>query len=319
MAKSEILLEVGTNELEILEFFIDEKDAKGGYERVFFGMNVAKVMQVIDSPQLKHPDYAQQPSYLGTIPLREHILPVIDLSVWLQIKRKVHDEEFVIVTEFSQAVTGFLVSGVTEILRVGWHEVKPPAAFLTTIPELSLIGTIERSDRLIQLLDMESILSDIDPPPAKTEKELRQIIARHTYPTLVADDSPTILEMVNKNLKAANFAPTLTRNGQEAWNSLCKMRDQAADEGRDIYDFVRIVIADIEMPMLDGFTLTKRIKTDPVLQKIPVILYSSIITDELRHKGISVKADAQVSKPELHKMAEQAISLIEGATPPGTH
>jgi two-component system chemotaxis response regulator CheV len=312
MTKSEILLEVGTNELEILEFFIDDEGLSGGCERVYFGMNVAKVMQVIENPNLAPCDYAQHPSFLGVIPLREHILPIIDLSVWLGMNRGNSDFDLIIATEFSQSVNGFLVSGVTEILRVGWDQVKPPGTFLSQFVKAAIIGTVEHDGRFIQLLDMESILTDLNPDTMR-DAAFSDVRAKERYPALVADDSQTILAMVVRNLTEANFKPITASNGQAAWDLLCGMRDHAKAEGADIRDLVRIVISDIEMPMLDGFTLTRRIKEDPVLGTIPVILYSSIITDDLRHKGEFVKADDQVSKPELHEMARRAINLIEGA------
>ncbi len=312
MAQSEILLEVGTNELEILEFYIDEEKPGGGRERVYFGMNVAKVMQVIPSPNFPPCDYAPHPSFLGVIPLREHILPIIDVSVWLGMKRAKSDYDLVIATEFSQAVNGFLVSGVTEIHRVGWDQVKAPGTFLSRFAGAAIIGTVERPDHLIQLLDMESILTDLNPETMRLAA-ISQVHAKEHYPVLVADDSQPILEMITTNLRAANFEPFTVTNGQAAWDMMCRLRDRAKAEGRDIYQLVRIVISDIEMPMLDGFTLTKRIKEDPVLGKIPVILYSSIITAEQIHKGQFVKADDQVSKPELQQMASRAIALIETA------
>lgn len=310
MAKSEILLEVGTNELELLEFFIDEESSSEECERVYFGMNVAKVMQVIENPNLAHCDYAQNPSFLGVIPLREHILPIIDLSVWLGMNRAKSDFDLIIATEFSQSINGFLVTGVTEILRVGWDQVKPPGTFLSKFAKAAIIGTVQHNDRFIQLLDMESILTALDPNTMR-DAGFSDVHAKQQYPVLVADDSQTILEMVTRNLRAANFKPFTVTDGQAAWDKLCSLRERAENEAVDILELVRIVISDIEMPMLDGFTLTKRIKEDPVLGKIPVILYSSIITDELRHKGESVMADDQVSKPELHEMAKRAIALIE--------
>lgn len=310
MAKSEILLEVGTNELEILEFYIDTELPNNGRERVYFGMNVAKVMQVIENPGLTPDKSSQHPAFLGVIPLREHILPIIDVSVWLGMKRAKNPYDLIIATEFSQAVNGFLVSGVTEIHRVGWEQVKAPGTFLSRFAGAAIIGTVEREDHLIQLLDMESILTDLDPETMR-QAAFSQVHAREHYPVLVADDSQPILEMITRNLRAADFEPFTVSNGQAAWDRLCMLRDRAVAENRDIYDLVRIVVSDIEMPMLDGFTLTKRIKADPLLGKVPVILYSSIITPELLHKGEFVKADDQVSKPELQHMARRAIALIE--------
>jgi two-component system chemotaxis response regulator CheV len=313
MAKSEILLDVGTNELEILEFYIDELREDGGVDRVYFGMNVAKVMQVIPNPSLKPCANAPHPSFLGAISLREHILPIIDLGIYLGMPRPDSEFELIIATEFSQSVHGFLVSGVTEIHRVSWDQVKPPGTFLTKLVKTSLIGTVEREDHFIQLLDMESILSSLNPESMKNA-EFSEVRSPVAYPVLIADDSQTILEMVSKNLRAAGFQPFTASNGQEAWNTLSRLRQRAESEHVPLFQLVRLVVSDIEMPMLDGFTLTKRIKEDSMLGDLPVILYSSIITPELRHKGESVRADDQISKPELHEMARRALRLIEQST-----
>ncbi len=311
MVKTGILLETGTNELEILEFFINEDlGPDGPGEPCHFGVNVAKVMQVIETPSLEPSASAPHPCFLGTIPLRDHILPVLDLSVWLGMKRRQHPHEVVIVTEFSQSVTGFLVSGVTEIHRVGWGEVAAPSGYLARMNTACLIGIVERAGRFIQLLDLESIIADLAPAGDRSPWKIT-VRADRTYSALVAEDSQTIRLMLKDNLTQANFKPLLTGNGQEALTTLMRLKNEAQEQGRPITEFVDIVISDIEMPQMDGFSLTKAIKSDPVLQVLPVILYSSIITDELRHKGESVHADEQVSKPDLDQMASHAIRLIE--------
>ncbi|SKA77904.1 two-component system, chemotaxis family, response regulator CheV [Paucidesulfovibrio gracilis DSM 16080] len=304
MSQKEILLETGTNELEILEFFITEP-AQGGKPPVtsHFGINVAKVMQVIESPNLEPPESAPHPSFLGNIPLRDLILPVLDLAVWLDINRSPDGMDIVIVTEFSQTVTGFLVSGVTEIHRVNWEEVIPPGTYLNSLGTGSIIGMVNMGDRFIQLLDLETILSEVNPidhhRPMDTMTESR-------YTALVADDSATIRLMLKNSLTSAGFDPIITVNGKEALATLTSMEEQ----GTPMPD---IIISDIEMPLMDGFSLTKEIKTHKIFQKLPVILYSSIITKELRHKGESVGADAQVSKPEMERIPEIASNLIEGS------
>ncbi|MBF0606423.1 MAG: chemotaxis protein [Candidatus Magnetobacterium sp. LHC-1] len=309
--KSQILLETGTNEFEILEFYIYEQSSVDTTTQpVYFGMNVAKVMQVIESPNLEQKDYSQNPCFLGTIPLRNLIVPVIDLSEWLGIERVRTDNEIVIITEFSQSVQGFLVSGVTEIHRVVWKDVIPPSEFINRIGSSSIVGMVIKDDHFIQLLDLEHIISDLNPESTE-EMWQTSVRAQKNYIALIADDSPTIRLMLKKNLQIANFSTHIVNNGEEALVYLKQIAQKASDEGRDISEFVNIVISDIEMPQLDGFTLTRNIKEDPRLKRLPVILYSSIITDELRHKGESVKADYQVSKPDLNKMAEMAIRLIE--------
>ena len=309
MSKTEILLETGTNELEILEFFIQEKTGDGTTSAPsYFGVNVAKVMQVIESPRLEHMDSAQHPCFLGTIPLRGHILPVLDLAIWLGMERAETPFDIVIVTEFSQQVTGFLVSGVTEIHRVGWTEVIPPSGYVSRLGTTSIVGLVDRVDRFIQLLDVESIISDLSPQQPLIGAGAVQ--ASRRYKALVADDSATIRLLLRNNLESANFELHVVNNGREALDYALKMKGKAAETG-NLEDYLDIVISDIEMPLMDGFTLTKHIKTDPVLKDLPVILYSSIITKELLHKGQSVGADDQIAKPEMDSMAEKAIALLE--------
>ncbi|MEO5356177.1 MAG: chemotaxis protein [Nitrospirae bacterium YQR-1] len=308
--KAEILLESGTNELEILEFYIDEESREGQEGRSFFGMNVAKVMQVIENPNLKPKDYAQNPCFLGTIPLRDHIVPIIDLSIWLGIKRKTDTGDIIIITEFSKSVQGFLVSGVTEITRFQWKEVVPPGKFISHLGSKSIVGIVHTSDHFIQLLDLEHIISDLN-PKSSDDTWKTTVKAQSQYRALIVDDSETIREIIRRNMEAANFRTKILDNGEEALNYLKELAETGLNEGKDISDYIDIVISDIEMPLLDGYTLTKNIKQDHYLKKIPVILYSSLITAELFHKGKSVGADDQVSKPDLDEMAGRAIKLIE--------
>ncbi|GAB7021775.1 chemotaxis protein [Salidesulfovibrio brasiliensis] len=308
-SKKEILLETGTNELEILEFCIDET-VDGKPVRSYFGVNVAKVMQVIESPDLEPPESAPHECYLGTIPLRGHILPVVDLAIWLGMNREPGEDDVVIVTEFSQSVTGFLVSGVTQIHRVGWPEVIPPQGLLGSLDADTIIGLVDIEDHFIQLLDLEHILSDLEPSDA-IEAWTLDVHAEGAPKALIADDSATIRAMLKNNLEAANFVTRVVNTGEEALDALRAIREQASQEGKPVTDYVDIIISDIEMPRMDGFTLTKNVKEDDVLGRLPVILYSSIITDELRHKGDSVRADAQISKPDMDQMASLAIKLIK--------
>ena len=312
MNQTRILLETGTNELEILEFHIDSISKDGSSDTQSFGVNVAKVMEVIANPNLEPQPSAPHPSFLGLIPLRALILPVIDLAVWLNITKVASAMDNVIVTEFSQAVTGFLVSGVTEIHRVAWTEVIPPDSFVPKGGVQAIIGLVERNGNFIQLLDLETILADLA-PAAERELFASDFVSPRTLRALVADDSATIRLMLEKNLTAANFVLTIAGNGQEALDTAHALAKQAQAEGKPITDYLDVVIADIEMPLMDGFTLTKNLKADPVLGVLPVILYSSIITKELRHKGESVKADCQISKPEIGRIPEVAAGLVAEA------
>lgn len=305
-----ILLESGTNELEVLELFINERLPDGSVLPCYFGVNVAKVMQVIESPEFTPPDSASNPCFMGMIDIRNMMVPVLDLSKWLGMDIEKSEYDVIMVTEFSNTVTGFLVSGVTEIHRVGWQAVRPPSGYITKMGASVIVGMVEIQDHFVQLIDLESILAELDPTTFKKQLNT-ETYSEHSYKAVVADDSATIRLMLKQNLDAANFTSTILNNGQAALTHLQKLKQQAVDENKSIREFVDIVISDIEMPLMDGFTLTKNVKDDNVLGELPVILYSSLITKELKHKGDSVGANEQISKPDLDTMAEKAIALLE--------
>jgi two-component system chemotaxis response regulator CheV len=206
-----------------------------------------------------------------------------------------------------------LVSGVSEIHGVGGPDVIPPSNALGLFDSWSILGLVERAGRFIQLLDLEHVLADLDPTAAEGSWKT-SVRAGEAYTALVADDSATIRSMLRNNLEAANFRVEMTANGAEALERLTAIKAEARDRGVAVGEMLDVLISDIEMPLMDGFSLAKAVKSDPQLSALPVILYSSIITDELRHKGESVGADAQVAKPDLDQMARKAIDLIEART-----
>jgi two-component system chemotaxis response regulator CheV len=158
---------------------------------------------------------------------------------------------------------------------------------------------------------MEKIIAELNPELAINFTDNLDITLDQQYTALVADDSDTIRNMLANVLEQANFKVIRARNGQEAWENLLQIKSQAAEENKKIRDYIHIVISDIEMPSVDGLNLTKRIKDDPELNILPVILFSSLITDKTRHKGESVGADDQISKPEVGELAIRAKKLIE--------
>lgn len=314
MSKDEILLETGTNELEIIEFFIDEinpdtRETKRGY----FGINVAKVLEVIESPELPHQEAATHPCFLGTIPLRDLILPVLDLATWLSIEKSPSPYEVILVTEFNRTITGFLVTGVTQIHRVSWSEVKPPSQYLSNMDTNCITSMVELEDRFVLLLDLEKILYELNPDFGEGEGELTH--AEQGLKALIADDSLTLRYMVQQKLESANFEVNAVNDGEQAWEVLQGLKTQAHNEGKRVVDYLDILVSDIEMPRMDGYALTKRVKEDPQLKELPVVLFSSMISKELRHKGESVGADDQVSKPEFVTLADRAISLVRRNRP----
>jgi two-component system, chemotaxis family, chemotaxis protein CheV len=309
MAQSEILLEAGTNELEIIEFYIDE-EGEGEGNRNYFGVNVAKVLEVIESPNFDRTiKSAVDPCFMGTIPLREKILPVLDLSVWLGLARKSVSHEVILVTEFNNRITGFLASGVTQIHRLSWSDIEAPSHYLSEMDSNCINGIARIEGRFVQMLDLEKILAEFD--PAFTTTDDITVRAPKQYNALIVDDSTIMRHLIKEKLTKANFLIKVSDNGQEAWDKLKALQEEAESNGQTISDLIDIVVSDIEMPVMDGYSLTKRIKTDPELGKLPVILFSSLITQEQRHRGVSVGADDQITKPEFDELAGRLVALIE--------
>ncbi|GAB6035598.1 chemotaxis protein [Fundidesulfovibrio butyratiphilus] len=309
----DLLVKAGSNELEIIEFFIFEQTGESTPASHYFGVNVAKVLEIIESPAKTPAESAAHPSFFGTIPLRERILPVLDLSVLLGIERARTKHEIILVTEFNNKVTGFLASGVTQIHRVEWSDVAPPAKSLGTSRFACVNGLVRVDDRFVLLLDLERFLADFDRDFGGRLTAPVQP-AKRRYTALLVEDSRTMRDIISQRLSEANFCVRTTSDGEEAWKLLRQYRDNPDLQEKEP---IHIVISDIEMPRLDGFALTKRVKEDELLRNLPVVLFSSLITDALRHKGNSVGADDQVSKPEFVELADRAQRLIERYAPNG--
>jgi len=311
MPKGEILLESGTNELEIIEFFITCTPPGGGApEPCYFGVNVAKVLEVIESPKLKHSKSAEHECFMGVISLRGASLPVLDLANWLKLDKQPGTHDVILVTEFNKLTTGFLVSGVTQIHRVSWSEVESPSGYLAEMPDNCMTGLVRLEERFVQLLDLERILAEFNPNFNVGEVQPE---AGQAYTALIADDSTAIRMMLANNMRQAGFTVHTAVNGEDALNVLQGLREKAFDEGRTPAEYVDVLISDIEMPRMDGYTLTKRVKGDADFGALPVILFSSLITESLLHKGESVGADEQISKPEFDELAYRAMGLIRAA------
>ncbi len=317
MTQNNILLEAGTNELEIVEFHIDEIENDGEQQyKGYYGVNVAKVLEIIRLPKITELPEVRDKSILGAFNLRSQIIPLVDLAMWLGKKRVTTTAAKVIVTEFNNVTTAFMVSGVNRIHRISWEEVEPPNAYVSSLTRNTITGVVKLEGRIIFLLDLERIVGDLNPQLALRLDEAINWQAGNNYRALVADDSTVIREMLKDLLQRANFDVESVNNGRDAWERLDEIKKKAIAESKPITHYVQCVVSDIEMPQMDGHNLCRRIKEDPVLKDLPVLLFSSLITDKLRHKGLAVGADDQISKPEVTRLAQRAIALIEGALAP---
>lgn len=329
MSQTNILLESGTNELEVVEFYLDESILPGeptldelaqqvvGKEearkyRGYYGVNVSKVIEIIRMPKVTELPEVQHESVLGAFNLRSRIIPLVDLTLWLgkQPSRSA-EEPKTIVTEFNNVTTAFMVSGVNRIHRISWEQVEQPNAYMAAVSSNTIVGVVKLEGRIVFLLDLEKVVATLNPKLGLRLDDLGENWDTSTgYRALVADDSSLVREMQRDLLERAGFKVIMTNNGREAWEYLTTFRQRVEEEGKALSDFVQVVVTDIEMPYMDGLNLTSRIKNDPVLKQLPVLLFSSLITEKLKHKGVSVGADGQISKPEVHTLAKRAAELI---------
>ena len=307
-----ILLEAGTNELEIVEFYLDEENGSEATYRGHYGVNVAKVLEIIRMPKVTELPEVQHAAVLGAFNLRSKIIPLVDLALWLEKKTVQSQEPKTIVTEFNAVTTAFMVSGVNRIHRISWEEVEPPNPYVAKASRDTVIGVVKLEGRIVFLLDLERIVSNLNPALGLRLDDLGEDYDRSTrYRALVADDSALVREMLKDLLEKANFDVEVVYNGKEAWERLLELKAKAEAEQCKVTDYVQVMVSDIEMPVMDGHNLTKRIKDDPAMKNLPVLLFSSLITEKLRHKGVSVGADDQISKPEVTQLAKRALALIK--------
>jgi two-component system chemotaxis response regulator CheV len=314
MTQSHILLESGGNELEIIEFYIEEQLPDGKTYCGYYAMNVAKVLEIIRMPEVTSVPSKHDKAVLGTFNLRGRVLPLVDLAQWLGKNSVPNEAPKVIVSEFSGVVTAFLVSGVTRIHRIIWDQVEPPGHHVQSYSRDSITGVVRIDEHILFILDMEKIVASMDPDHASNHfrADMVEIDATdaHKFHLLVVDDSTSLRALIKETLDKAGYAVTTATNGTEAWNCLQALKEQAREENLPITEKLHIVISDIEMPKMDGHTLTKLIREDSELQKLPVVLFSSIITDALRYKGQSVGADDQISKPDLPGLTKRMRAII---------
>lgn len=289
--KKGILLESGTNELEIVEFGIGNNK---------FGINVIKVKEIINPVPITQVPHAH-PNVEGIIELRGEVLPVVNVATALGFPPSPNpQQDKLIVAEFNKQKIVFHVHSVTMIHRISWNQIEKPSDMYQGA-DSQIIGVVKLNGEMILLLDFEKIVVEINPESGINVQQVQKLGKRNrsSKRLLVAEDSPLLRKLLHDTLLEAGFQfIEFFENGQDALNYLETM----AKSGKPIEETIQLVVTDIEMPQMDGHHLTKRIKDNPLLSKLPVIIFSSLITDDLRHKGQMVGADEQVSKPEIAEL-----------------
>jgi two-component system chemotaxis response regulator CheV len=285
--KAGILLESGTNELEIVEFCIDEGDIPS-----YYGVNVAKVREIIQRPQLRSLVAAPR-SVAGMMMLRSKVLPVLDLGQILgQHPAKAADR--IVVLEFNKVVIAVLVSSVSRIHRLSWEQIEAPTA---VSGGAYITGMVKMEDRIILILDFERIIAEMYQGSAVIALGAQDLLAHDGSgrKILVADDSSFIRLQICNSLRGAGYTVEEATNGEEAWNYICRTLSDGSFD-------IDVVITDVEMPKMDGLHLVSLIREKEALARLPVYVFSSLASDDNIKKWEKLSINGVLSKPDLPKL-----------------
>ncbi|WMC11335.1 chemotaxis protein CheV [Oceanimonas pelagia] len=255
---------VGQNRLELLLFRLN------GRQR--FGINVFKVKEVLQCPRLSSLPQ-RHPVIRGVANIRGQTISIIDLSKAMGGRPiEQTDNSFVIISEYNRSVQGFLVHSVERIINVNWESILPPPKGAGRFNYMTAVTEID--GELVEILDVEKILDEISPASTEVnadiiEQSLHQG-GRHK-PVLIADDSSVARRQVQKAVESLGLECIVTENGRQALNKLVELAGQGP-----IHDQLSLVISDVEMPEMDGYTLTAEIRNNPALKDLHVILHTSL-------------------------------------------
>lgn len=288
---TKILLENGTNELEVLEFKLDGNS---------YGINVAKIREIITYQDVT-PVPNAHPSIEGIFMPRETMITAIDLKNCLQ-RGVSNDKGLFIITNFNKLNIAFHVDNVVGIHRVSWKDIIKPDSTVNNTDDGVATGIIKFDEKLIIILDFEKIVSDINPETGLKVTEIDELgeRKRNDVPILIAEDSALLNKLIVESLRKAGYYNLIhTKNGQEAYDIIMDCKKNGT-----LKDHVQCIITDIEMPLMDGHRLTKLVKEDDETKDIPVIIFSSLVNEEMRKKGEALGADAQLSKPEIGNLVK---------------
>ena len=292
-----ILLESGTNELEVLEFTLGDNH---------YGINVAKIREILQyTPVTPVPN--SHPSVEGIFMPRDTMITVIDLKKCLGLP-ETDEKGLFIITNFNKLNVAFHVDEVIGIHRVSWENIIKPDSTIQGRDGSTATGVIKMNDKLVVILDFESIVSSISPETGLRVNDIDNMESRDRSDStiLIAEDSALLSKLITDCLKKAGYVKLIvTENGQEAWDKICELKAAG-----DITEKLNCIITDIEMPLMDGHRLTKLIKTDDKLKQIPVVIFSSLINDQMRAKGEALGADVQLSKPEIGLLVNEIDKLL---------
>ena len=298
--KRGILLESGTNEIEVMEFTINDS---------LYGINVAKVKEILVSQPVKPMPHAH-PAVEGIFKPRDQVITVVDLPQYLLSEPgEKKPKDLFIVTNFNKMNIAFRVHTVVGISRISWKSIQKPDKTVAGGNEGIATGIAQCGEDLVTILDFEKIVAEIAPETTIQMSEIERLGQRERSDAaiVVAEDSVLLSKMIEEALHKSGYVNTkMFPDGQALWNYLNEVRGK-----KNLEDYVSLVITDIEMPQMDGHRLTKLIKDDKELKHLPLIIFSSLITEEMRQKGKELGADEQMSKPEIGHLVQVIDHLLE--------
>jgi two-component system chemotaxis response regulator CheV len=299
----------GTNHLEVLLFNLGTNDETGRNE--VFGINDFKVREVLNIPEIttapEMPDGVE-----GFVSLRGDMVPIINLQKFCKLK-SADEPKILMITEYNTHIQGFLVTAVDTIQRLNWAQVKEPPPLLSKRLGGLVTAVSEMEDkRLVMIMDVEKVLADAggfyeemkfdNIPKLDTDKQ---------YKILFADDSAVARKQITQTLDYLGVKYIMNINGAKAWKALDKMAIECEETGKNIMDEIQLVLTDVEMPEMDGYVLTQKIKADPRLKHLPVVMHSSLTALANQDMGKNVGADAYVPKFQPLDLAETLKRFFE--------
>lgn len=299
----------GTNKLEILLFSLG-LDSRTG-RRETFGINVFKVREVMRTPPIT--SAPEMPSsVVGMVSLRGALVPVVDLARYAGVQTET-PRDIMIVTEYAGHTQGFLVEGVDTILRLDWSQMRvPPDMLMAEMGGLVTAVTELADNRLVMMMDVEKVLSETSNYDDDLVFRSIKPLGKPELTVFFADDSVVARKQIQRTLEAMGVKFVSAINGREAWAELEKMADYAHSVGRKASDMISLVLTDVEMPEMDGYILTKKIKSDPRFTGVPVIMHSSLSGMSNQQLGKSVGVDEYVAKFEPQRLSEALARRLLG-------
>lgn len=298
-----ILLQSGTNELEIVTFTVGEN---------LFCINVLKVKEIIHPLEVT-PVPDSNPAIEGVSQVRGEIMPVVNLARVMKLPEIEPENTKFIITELNQMKIVFRVDEVHRIQRISWEQIEEPEKLSIGLEELA-VGIVKLDGNLVLLLDYEKIIYEISGNAdfaVTGEDRIARKVNREEKTIFIAEDSQMLRQLLEDTLHEAGYTNLqFFANGREAQEHIFKLLKEQKEQ---TFENVNLLITDIEMPQMDGHHLTKVIKEDEIGRELPVVIFSSLITEDLEHKGAGVGADAQVSKPNIHQLInilDELLSLI---------